>query len=260
MKSGYYQVEVAEEHKERTAFTVGPLGFWESNRLPFGLCNAPATYQRLMEDVFGDLHLKICYIYLDDVIVFSDTFEQHLDRLEMVFLRLRQCDLKLSAKKCSFFQKKVRYVGHIVSAEGIETDPEKIAKVMDWPTPQGPEEVRQFLGFAGYYRRFIKDFASVARPLTDMMPTTGKKAKKGKSTVAGSKPWQWGPEQEASFSNLKLMLSEPPILGYADYNKPFELHVDASQKGLGAVLYQEQDGVKRVMSFASRALGKSERR
>ncbi len=120
MKSGYYQVEVCEEHKERTAFSVGPLGFWEHNRLPFGLFNAPATYQRLMEDCFSELHTRICFIYLDDVIIFSDSYEQHIERLELVFLRLGQCGLKLSPKKCSFLKKKVKYVGHIVSAGGIE--------------------------------------------------------------------------------------------------------------------------------------------
>ena len=190
MKSGYYQVEVAEEHKERTAFTVGPLGFWEHNRLPFGLSNAPATYQRIMEQCFGELHLKICFIYLDDLIVFSDSFEQHLERLELIFLRLRECGLKLSPKKCSFLQKKVKYIGHIVSSEGIETDPDKIEKIVNWPTPSSPEKVRSFLGFCGYYRRFCKNFSQVAKPLTELMPKPEKnskgKRKKTKSSNSSS--------------------------------------------------------------------------
>ncbi len=177
----------------------------------------------------------------------------------MVFLRLRQCGLKLSPKKCSLFQEKVKYVGHIVSAGGIETDPAKIEKVINWPAPQSPEEVRQFLGFAGYYRRFIKDFAAIVRPLSKLMPSTTKKRKgKGAVSAAETRTWLWGDEQEEAFRRIKLLLSEPPVLGYADYDKPFELHVDASQKGLGAVLYQEQDGVKRAISFASRALNRSE--
>ena len=115
-KSGYHQIEIAEDHKERTAFTVGPLGFYEYNRMPFGLSNSPATYQRLMEDCLGELHLNICFIFLDDIIIFSRTFDEHLERLQQVFDKLRTAGLKLSPKKCSFFQERVRYLGHIVSS------------------------------------------------------------------------------------------------------------------------------------------------
>ncbi|KAL5011180.1 hypothetical protein ScPMuIL_011737, partial [Solemya velum] len=171
MKSGYHQVEVLDEHKERTAFTVGSLGFYEFNRLPFGLVNAPATYQRLMEDCLAELNMKVCFIYLDDLIIFSDSYEEHLERLEMVLTRLREHGLKLSPNKCSMFQTKVRYLGFVVSALGVETDPEKIAKIQQWPVPTTPEEVRRFLGFAGYYRKFIRDFAKIARPLTQLTPS-----------------------------------------------------------------------------------------
>ena len=170
MKSGYHQVEVLEQHKCRTAFTVGPLGFWEYNRLPIGLNNAPATYQRLMEQCLGDYNMKICAIYLDDLIIFSS----------MVLSRLKECNLKLNPKKCSFLQTKVKYVGHIVSENGVEADPEKIDRVINWPKPKNGEEVRQFTSFAGYYRRFVKDFSKIARPLTDLHPnTTLKNGKKG---------------------------------------------------------------------------------
>ena len=131
MKSGYHQIELFEPHKERTAFTLGPLGFYEFNRMPFGLVNAPAIYQRLMEECFFGLHLDICYIYLDDLIIFSKTFDEHVERLEKIFNRLREVNVKLSRKKCEFFKKKVRYVGHIVSAYGIEPDPQKVEKVKD---------------------------------------------------------------------------------------------------------------------------------
>ena len=179
-KAGYHQCPIQEEHRERTAFTVGPLGFYEYERMPFGLANSPATYQRLMETILLGLNLKICFVYLDDVIIFSDTYEEHLHRLNLVFSRIREAGLKLSPKKCSFFMRKVRYVGHIVSEEGIEPDPDKINKVKSWPTPTTPEEVRKFLGFAGYYRRFVKDFAKIARPLTNLMPTPIKKGRKQK--------------------------------------------------------------------------------
>lgn len=256
MKSGYHQVELLEEHKCRTAFTVGPLGFWEFNRLPFGLNNAPATYQRLMEQCLGDLNMKICAIYLDDLIIFSSTLEEHLDRLDQVLTRLRECNLKLSPKKCKFLQTKVKYVGHIVSENGVEADPDKIEKVKNWPTPQNAEEVRQFTSFAGYYRRFVKDFSKIAKPLTDLHPnTTIKNGKKVKS----SKPFTWGKEQQVAFDQLKTALSTHPVLGYADYDLPFELHTDASSKGLGAVLYQKQNGKLRVISYASRGLKRSEK-
>ena len=256
MKSGYHQIEVFEEHKCRTAFTVGPLGFWEFNRLPFGLSNAPATYQRLMEQCLGDLNMKICAIYLDDLIIFSNSLEQHLERLDTVLRRLKECNLKLSPNKCKFLQTKVRYVGHIVSENGVEACPEKLEKVRNWPTPKNGEQVRQFTAFAGYYRRFVKDFSKIAKPLTDLHPNT---CFKDGRKVTSSKQFQWGIEQQEAFEKLKLALTSPPVLGYADYKSPFEVHTDASQKGLGAVLYQQQEGKLRVISYASRGLKKSEK-
>ena len=158
MKSGYHQIEIDDEHKDRTAFTVGPLGFYEYIRMPFGLANAPATYQRLMEDCFTGLNLDICFIYLDDVIIFSKTYEEHLERLEQVFKRIKENGLKLSPSKCQFFKRKVKYIGHVVSESGVEPDPDKLEKVKTWPRPTNPEEVRKFLGFVGYYRKFINNF------------------------------------------------------------------------------------------------------
>lgn len=203
MKSGYHQVEVFEEHKCRTAFTVGPLGFWEFNRLPFGLNNAPATYQRLMEQCLGDLNMKICAIYLDDLIVFSSSLEQHLERLDRVLNRLKECNLKLNPKKCMFLQTKVKYVGHIVSEKGTRADPEKIDKVKNWPTPKNAEEVRKFTSFAGYYRRFVKDISKITKPLTELHSnTTIKSGKKVKSV----KPFVWGKAQQEAFNKLKDLL------------------------------------------------------
>ena len=176
MKSGYHQVEIEEEHKPRTAFTVGPLGFWEMNYLAFGLCNAPSTYQMIMEECLGDLNHKICLIYLDDLIIFSKTVEEHFERLEQVFQKIKEHNLKFTPKKCKFFQEKVRYVGHIVSEARIEADPAKTEKVLNWPTPKNSDEVRQFLGFAGYYRKFVPGFSKIARPLNDLL--VGHPAKK----------------------------------------------------------------------------------
>jgi hypothetical protein len=181
MKSGYHQVEIFEDHKERTAFSVGPLGLYEYNRMPFGLTNSPVTYQRLMENVLAGLNLKNCCVFIDDVIIFGKTFEEQLHNLQLVFDRIKAANLKLSPKKCEFFKRKVKFIGHIVSEEDIEIDPSKTDTVTNWPKPQTPEDVRRFLGFVGYYRRFIQNFSLVSRPLTDLMPTPNKKHQKRKS-------------------------------------------------------------------------------
>ena len=260
MKSGYHQVEIEEEHKPRTAFTVGPLGFWKMNYLAFGLCNAPSTYQGIMEECLGDLNHKICLIYLDDLIIFSKTVEEHFKRLEKVFQKIKEHNLKFTPKKCKFFQEKVRYVGHIVSEPGIEADPAKTEKVLNWPNPKNSDEVRQLLGFAGYYRKFVPGFSKIARPLNDLLVGhPAKKMRKGKLSSVQTPDWKWGSEQQVAFDKLKSLLTSPPILGYAQYGKPFILHTDPSHEGLGAVLYQEQQGHKRVIAYASRGLSQSER-
>ena len=157
LKSGYWQVPLAEKDKAKTAFTVGPLEFWECEQMPFGLTNAPATFQRLMETSIGDLYLKYCLLYLDDIVIFSKTYEDHIQRLEAVFQKLHQAGLKLSPSKCRFFQKEIKYLGHMISEAGISVDPEKVASVKDWPIPRTVTEVQCFIGFDSFYRRFLKD-------------------------------------------------------------------------------------------------------
>ena len=202
MKSGYHQVEIEECRKQRTAFTVGPLGFHEYNRMPFGLSNSPATYQRLMEECLGDYNMTICVIYLDDLIVFADSFQEHLYRLDLVLTRLAQCNLKLSPQKCIFIQEKIGFLGHIVSGDGIETDPEKIKKIKNWPSPKDTDELRSFLAFAGYYRRFIKDFSKVTRPLADLLPPTPeKKGRRKKEDLV------WTEKEQKIFEELKRNFS-----------------------------------------------------
>ena len=165
LKSGYWQVELTEESKAMTAFTVGPLGFYECVRMPFGLTNAPATFQRLMESCLGEMHLNWCIIYLDDIIVFSKTPKEHLRRLHGVFRKLREAGLKLKPSKCEFFKDRIAYLGHVVSKAGIETDTKKIQEIVDWPRPVTVTDVRPFLGFTNYYRKFIKGYTVVANPL-----------------------------------------------------------------------------------------------
>ena len=254
LTSGYWQVEMVESCKQFTAFTVGPLGFYECNLMPFGATNAPATFQRLMEDCLGDLNLNWCIVYLDDVIVYSETPEQHLERLAAVFKRLSKAGLKLKPSKCKFFQTELDYLGHHISADGVSTDPKKVEAVKDWPTPSTVSDVRSFLGFVGYYRRFIKGFSSLAKPLTELTKGLESQCKRtAKKTLVN-----WGKEQQDAFDSLKEACISSPVLGYPDYSKPFILHTDASTEGLGAVLYQRQEDRMRVIAYASRALSKSE--
>lgn len=257
MKSGYHNIEVEEEHKPRTAFSVGSLGLYQYERMPFGLTNAPATYQRLMEELFGDINHKECVIFLDDIVVYAPTFEEHLKRLKHVFEKIKDSGMLLSPKKCHFCRKQTKYLGHVISADGVETDPDKTDKVKNWPRPTNVDEVRKFVSFAGYYRRFVKNFSQIAKPLNELLG--GIRNKKGKSRKSSTTTWKWDAAQENAFCKLKELLISPPILAYANYSLPFELHTDASGHGLGAVLYQEQEGLKRVISYASRGLKSAEK-
>ena len=251
LKSGYWQVELDEESIPLTAFTVGPLGFYECVRMPFGLTNAPATFQRLMESCLGDLHLSWCIIYLDDIIIFSKNPDDHITRLEGVFEKLAEAGLKLKPSKCEFFKARLKYLGHVVSPQGIATDPAKIEAILKWPRPKTVTDVRSFTGFTNYYRKFIKGYAKVARPLHEL--TSGENAKRK------NRPVEWDDRCQESFEALKKLCSECPVLAYADYSKPFVLHTDASTIGLGAVLYQKQaDGKDRVIAYASRTLNRAE--
>ena len=217
-----------------------------------GLTNAPATFQRLMKSCLGDMHLNWCIIYLDDVIVFSKTPGEHLERLRGVFQKLREAGLKLKPSKCEFFRDRIAYLGHIVSKSGVETDPKKIQDIYDWPRPTTVTDVRQFLGFTKYYRKFIKRYAVVANPLNKLI--SGENAKKKNKRV------EWTPECKESFQQLKEICTKTPVLAYANYEKPFKLTTDASKKGLGAVLSQVgEDGKERPVAFASRTLSKAEK-
>ena len=223
----------------------------------FGLTNSPATYQRLMENCLADYHMTICCVFIDDVIIFGRTYEEHLHNLNLVLERIRKANLKLAPNKCSFFQRRVKFLGHIVSEDGVEVDPEKTEKVTTWPTPTSPEDVRRFLGLAGYYRRFIKNFSQISRPLTNLMPVpSGKKRQKKQKR---NHEWHWGEEEEQAFNKLKELLTTAPVLSYPDSDLPYELHTDASSIGLGAVLYQENHGEKKVICYASRGLTKAEK-
>lgn len=252
LTSGYWQVPMAPEDREKTAFTT-PMGLFEFNYMPFGLCNAPGTFQRLMERCLGHKNFETVLLYLDDVIIYSKSYEDHLKHLAEVFQVLIKHGLKIKPSKCYLLKPEVKYLGHVVSSEGVKPDPEKIAAVRNWPTPTTLKEVRSFLSFAGYYRRFIPHFAQIAEPIQELLRGHPKKYQKTQI------PIEWNEDRDIAFQLLKKKLTEPPVLGYPDYQQPFHLYTDASKKGLGAVLSQLQEGKERVIAYASRSLKGSER-
>lgn len=170
-------------------------------------------------------------MYLDDTVVFSRTYEEHLERLEAVFQRIETAGLKLKPSKCKLFQKSIKCLGHVVSEDGVSTDPDKLATVKAWPQPQHISKVQSFLGFVGFYRRFIKEFSKVARPLHNIVQQSG--ASGLKKRRVRNLPFTWGPEQQAALDELVRLVTTAPILAFADYKKPFTLHTDASGDGLG---------------------------
>lgn len=267
LKSGYYQIEMEEADKSKTAF-VCPLGFWEFNRMPQGITNAPSTFQRLMERCMGDLNRKEVLVFIDDLIIFSESLEEHESRLMHVLKRLKEYGLKLSPEKCKFFQTSVRYLGHIVSENGVETDPVKIEALKTWPRPRNLKELRSFLGFSGYYRRFIQDYSKIIKPLNDLTvgyPPLQKRhlqENKNKQYLDPKKEFgdRWNQPCQQAFDMIIEKLTSAPVLGFADPKLPYVLHTDASTTGLGAALYQKQEGQMRVIAFASRGLTRSESR
>ena len=251
LQLSYWQVEMTDDSKPLTAFTVGPLGFYECVQMPFGLTNALAMFQHLMKTCLGEMQLKWCIIYLDDIIVFSKTPEEHIERLRGVFAKLAAAGLRLKPSKCEFFKSKVNYLGHIFSKDSIKTDPRKIEAIEKWPVPKTVTEVKSFLGFTNYYCKFIPQYAQVAKPINQLV--SGDNANKKKTLV------NWTSECQDAFEHLKYLCSQTPILAYADYTKPFQLHTDASESGLGAVLYQKPtNGTEGVIAYVSRTLSRSE--
>ena len=244
LSSSYWQVKMHPDHKEKTAF-VTTSGLYHFNVLSFGLTNAPATFQRLMEYILAGLQWHTCLLYLDDIIVFSKDFESHIENLCEILERIEKAGLKLNPKKCHLFNQKVGYLGHIVSAEGISTNPEKVHAVTNWPEPIKISELRSFLGFCSYYRRFIPNFATIAHPLNQLLEK--------------DIPFNWTKQCKDSFETLKQLLVSSPILAYPIPEKPYILDIDASHHGIGAVLSQEQDGQERPIGYYSRTLSKSER-
>lgn len=246
IKSAYWQIPLEASSKEKTAFTIQGRGLFHFNVLPFGLHNAPATWQRFIDNVLGMDLEPFVFIYLDDAIIVTQTFEKHLEILEEVFKRLAAANLTLNKDKCRFCQPELRYLGYVVDANGLRVDPDKVKAILEIPTPRSVKEVRQFCGTASWYRRFIPNFASRLYPLTSML-------RKHSS-------FKWTNEAQNAFEDIKGSLVKSPILSCPDFGKEFTISCDASAIGLGAVLSQMTREGENVIAYASRTLSKTEQK
>jgi hypothetical protein len=243
LQSGYHQIRIHPDDVEKTAFRTR-YGLYHFLVMPFGLTNAPATFQSMMNNVLRPYLDKFVLVYLDDILVYSKTPEDHLEHIRLVLDKLREHKLFAKLSKCAFALESVDFLGHVVSRQGIQVDPNKISVIKNWPRPQTQKDIRSFLGLAGYFRRFVRDFASVARPLTDL---TGK-----------SVQWQWTREHQHAFDSLKTALVSAPVLTTPDFTKPFIVYTDASDRAVGAVLLQDQGNGPQPIAFHSRKLTPAE--
>ena len=242
--SGYWQVKMAPSSRAITAFST-PNGHFEFKRMPFGLAAAPISFSRMMNTLLSDLLGKNVYAYLDDVIIYNKDPDSHFETLEKVLSRLKSAGLKAKLTKCEFLKERISFLGHQVDYAGIHTMDDKIKAVKDYPRPQSVDKVRSFLGLCGYYRSFVKGFATIASPLTKL--------------TRKDQPFHWHDPQEKSFQELKRALINAPILAFPNYSAPFVLYTDASGTGVGAVLMQQDDrGKNRVIAYASRTLNAAE--
>lgn len=243
LASGFYQVEMDPQDIPKTAFNV-EHGHFEFLRMPMGLKNSPSTFQRVMDNVLRGLQNSICLVYLDDIVVFSSSLQEHLENLERVFQRLRESNFKIQMDKSEFLKLETAYLGHIITRDGIKPNPDKISAIEKYPIPNTPKEIKQFLGLLGYYRKFIPDFARLTKPLTLCL-------KKGSKVVHS-------PEYVNAFNKCKAVLTNDPILQYPDFNREFNLTTDASNIAIGAVLSQGPIGSDKPVCYASRTLNDSE--
>ena len=240
LASGYWQIQIKEEDRKKTAFTT-ENGFYEFVKMPFGLTNAPATFQRTMDLIFREEIGDFIQVYLDDIIIYSQTWEEHIEHIEEVFQKLHEAGLKLGRDKCDFAKEEIEFLGHVITQEGIKADPKKIQVAKDWETPQTVKQIRSFVGFMSYYRKFIKDFSTIAKPMTLL--------------TQKDQEFNWGEKQQKAFDQLKQILIEEIVLTHPDMDKPFIVSTDASGEGLGAIISQEdENGNVRPIEFASKTL------
>ena len=245
MSWGFYKLPMEEAIQDYTALST-PFGSFKWLRMPMGLTGSPNIFQNLMEKVLVGLPWKFTIPYLDDCIIFSRTIEEHLERLCEVFQRFKDAILKIKTTKCDFSRQKVPFLGHMVSREGIQADPEKTSTVNKYPVPKNATEVKSVLGLCSYYRRYVQDFAKIARPLHQL--------------TEKSKDFLWKSEAQEAFEVLKATLTSALILVFPSMREPFILYTDASQHAMGAVLAQIQNGSERVICYASKSFSKAQSR
>lgn len=247
LKDAYWQIALDEESKSLTAFTVPGRPLYQFVVMPFGLCNAPQTMCRLMDDIIP-ADLKYCVFgYLDDLVVVSEDFQKHLGVLVRIAEQFRRANLTLNISKSRFCVTSVKYLGYVIGEGGISTDPEKVSAIKNWPTPKNLKQVRGFLGIAGWYRRFIENFSSIVFPITE--------------TLSTKKKFIWTPEANIAFKKIKVLLSSSPVLVNPDFAKKFFLHCDASDYGIGAVLVQlDNQGQEKPVAFMSKKLNTAQRK
>ena len=245
LKSGYWQMEMEEKDKDKTAMVVNNRLF-SFNRLPFGLCGAPSAFQNAMNIVLKPFLGRFAYVFLDDIIVYSSSLEEHLEHLKKVFDKLREANLRLKPSKCKFVVPQVEFLGHVISAKGITPNADKVQVIRGLKTPSTVREVRSFLGMASYYRKFIHHFSEIAGPLIHL---TRKHAR-----------FKWSEECEKAFQELKARLCKAPVLAHPDLSKPYRLYTDASLTAIGAILTQEFPEGERVIQYISKQLSEGQQK
>ena len=251
LNSAYFQIELDPETRHKSAFVTHD-GVYEFLRMPYGLRNGVMSFQILMSQVLKGLNWKFALCYIDDILIFSSNFEEHLDHLGQVFQRLRDANLTLKLKKCNFAVDRVTYLGHVLTKDGVEVDTSNTEKVKTHPVPKTQKQLKQFLGLANYYKRFVKDFSKICVPLNRLL-------QKDKSQKFA--PCDWTAQCQQAFETLKHALTSPPVLGFANMNKPFVLSTDASGSAIGYILGQlDETGKERVISYGGRALRPDEKK
>ncbi|CAD6236937.1 GSCOCG00012487001-RA-CDS [Cotesia congregata] len=244
LASGFHQIRIHPDDIHKTAFST-PHQHYEFVRMPFGLKNAPPTFQKLMNKVLMGMIGRGAFVYMDDIVIYSETFEEHVTRVEKLFDRLRKAGLQLQPDKCHLFRKEIDYLGHIISADGVRPDPKKTDAVKKFPVPNSFKKVREFLGLTGYYRRFIDNYAKISKPLTSLLQKDA--------------TFEWGEKQAEAFETLKNKLIQTPILQFPDFSREFIITTDACDYGIGACLSQGEINKDKPVSYASRLLNSAER-
>ena len=245
LKSAFLQVPMEEQSKKYTAFSVLGSGLWQFRNMPFGLRNSPSTFNRLVDTLFGPRCHPHVFVYLDDILIVTDNFAEHLLWVEYVLRKLAAAGLKMNRNKCEFCCSRVLYLGYLLDSEGLRPDPGRIAPIVNYPAPTTVKQLRRFLGMVGYYARFLSHDSEMKIPLNKLLR---------KSQV-----WEWGPEQQEAFEALKAALTSAPVLARPDFTKPFTIQCDASRRALGGVLTQvDEDGVEHPIVYISQTLKPAE--